>query len=766
MMLCELNVQCIGNSVRKSIGNRDFKPVGVLHSLTGPLSNSEVPVALSSLLAIEEINQLGGVRGYLLSPEIRDGRSNPQAFGEQCRDLHSRNVPVIFGCWASDCRKEVIHEVEDRKTALLFYPQQYEGVEASRYTVYLGAVPNQQIFPALEWCIENLPKKNDNFRIDIVGSDYVFPHLTSRLIRNHLPLARHEIKTHPFLPTVNSEGARSSELLDRIIQDIERRKPDIIINLINGIANSFFIKSLRNANVYPSSEGSPGTAIISFSMAENELEQAGVNLVQGDYVCWSYFDHINTSETNHFGYRFRQRFGSSHVTTEPMRNAYKAVYLWKKLVEDTHDHLSTVSGDLFGSKPLAFSALEIVNTIDRMAKEREGKPDIDEEIIPYLTLDKINGRVYLDPATRHCYKIPRVGQVITLEDRIHCKEVSKFTVPIPPKPMPDVDPDSWERFANMYAACDRIQGAQFENVIPSLREYIPVPPSGILNYVNDDQISSRFADLRESIRASEEANAIPHQMEKTIKKDFSKDEASLFVQHARRIQKSLADLKYKDRDIFEVVSRTPELQSLRFCMVKAKAVAERFNINGGQASRISLFDLVHFCLANFQHSVKINNQQVTELKQLSPIISDNARVTIEGGLGLNLFKEITKVSETSSEVDPIQHFITVDENNTRYAMIVNLKEGRANFEIDRLMYSDGNISRFFQSLLSFFDRNFIGTGKTKRVLVVGATFNRETEFVKSNWYDGISAYTWNDENRCRVTFIGRRTFSVGGQTHG
>ena len=50
--------------------------VGILHSLSGTMSISEVSVKDATLLAINEINAAGGVMGKQLEPVIEDGSSD------------------------------------------------------------------------------------------------------------------------------------------------------------------------------------------------------------------------------------------------------------------------------------------------------------------------------------------------------------------------------------------------------------------------------------------------------------------------------------------------------------------------------------------------------------------------------------------------------------------------------------------------------------------------------------------------------------------
>lgn len=119
--------------------------MGVLHSLSGTMSISEVAVKNAELMAIKEINAAGGVMGKQLEPIVQDGASDWPTFAEKAKLLwQSDKVAAIFGCWTSASRKAVLPVVE-QLNGLLYYPVQYEGLEASKNIFYVCAPPNQQI---------------------------------------------------------------------------------------------------------------------------------------------------------------------------------------------------------------------------------------------------------------------------------------------------------------------------------------------------------------------------------------------------------------------------------------------------------------------------------------------------------------------------------------------------------------------------------------------------------------------------------------------
>ena len=171
-------IGCGGSETAES-GNE--VKVGVLHSLSGTMAISEIPVKDAELLAIEEINAAGGVLGKTIVPVVEDGASEPAMFAQKAQKLIQQDeVVTVFGGWTSASRKAML-PVFEAQGNLLWYPVQFEGNECSPNIFYLGAQPNQQILPALEWAFEKGYKN-----IYLLGSDYVFPRTANLILRKHI----------------------------------------------------------------------------------------------------------------------------------------------------------------------------------------------------------------------------------------------------------------------------------------------------------------------------------------------------------------------------------------------------------------------------------------------------------------------------------------------------------------------------------------------------------------------------------------------------
>ena len=285
--------------------------VGILHSETGSMAVSEQPVMQAELMAIEELNQKGGVLGHIIVPVEEDGMSNSAVFAAKAEKLISEEgVVTIFGCWTSDSRKAVRNVVEAHYN-LLWYPLQYEGMEASPNIMYMGAAPNQQIVPAIDYCFENFGK-----RMYLIGSDYVFPHTANRIIRAQLKFLGGTVAGEKYVDM-------EEEDFTEVIQDIIKQKPDVIINTVNGESNITFFEQLHEAGI-----SSSDIPVMNFSVGESEIEAIGVENIAGDYMAWTYFEHMDSNKNRRFVSNFKEEYGSKTRLGDPVEAGYIAVYMW------------------------------------------------------------------------------------------------------------------------------------------------------------------------------------------------------------------------------------------------------------------------------------------------------------------------------------------------------------------------------------------------------------------------------------------------------
>ncbi|WP_127495883.1 urea ABC transporter substrate-binding protein [Paenibacillus glycanilyticus] len=338
----------------------DTIKVGVLHSLSGTMAISEVSVRDAEMMAIEEINAAGGVLGKKIEAIQEDGASDWPTFAEKARKLLSEDkVATVFGGWTSSSRK-AMKPVFEELNGLLWYPVQYEGLEASPNIFYTGATTNQQIVPAVDWLLENRGKK-----FYLLGSDYVFPRTANLIIKEQLKAKGGQMVGEEYTPLGHTDYST-------IISKIKEAKPDVVFNTLNGDSNVAFFKQLKDAGIT-----SKDITTLSVSVAEEEIRGIGVDVLQGHLAAWNYYQTTDTPANKTFVENYKKKYGEDRVTADPIEAGYTAVYLWKAAVEKA------------GSTD--------VDKVKAAAKD--------------LEWDAPEGKVKIDGENQHIYKTVRIGEV-------------------------------------------------------------------------------------------------------------------------------------------------------------------------------------------------------------------------------------------------------------------------------------------------------------------------------------------------------------------
>lgn len=338
----------------------DTIPVGILHSLTGTMSISEPSLRDAELMAIDEINQKGGVLGKQVRAVVADGASDWPTFKDQAQKLLQQDqVVTVFGCWTSASRKAVL-PVFEQYNGLLWYPVQYEGMESSPNIFYTGAAPNQQTVPAVEWMAGKFGK-----RVFLVGSDYMFPRIANAAIRKQVEAMGGEVVGEAYTPMGHTEYST-------VLSKIKTAKPDFVFNTLNGDSNVAFFKQMKNAGF--TAENLPTCSV---SVAEEEVKGIGADNMAGHFVSWNYYQTTDNGKNREFVRNYKARYGEDRVTDDPIEAAYNAVYLWAAAVEKAG-----------------------TTDVDAVRRAAAG-----------IGIDTPEGKITVDGENQHVYKTVRIGQV-------------------------------------------------------------------------------------------------------------------------------------------------------------------------------------------------------------------------------------------------------------------------------------------------------------------------------------------------------------------
>ena len=267
--------------------------IGVLYSRSGVSGTTESQHFFGTVLAVEEINALGGVLGRPLEPVV-----TTRAASEEYRRLAGRlllddEVNVIFGGCTSHCRKAMLPVVE-RSNSLLWYASVYEGFEYSPNVIYTGAAPNQGSMQLAAYLIRHCGS-----RIFLVGADYIYPRETNRIMRDTVEQHGGEILDETYLRL----GCDQADI-NEVVEDIRRIQPDVVFSTLIGSDAERFYRRYHEMGL-----SAARMPIASLTMTEAEVAQVGPTLCAGHITAATYFNSVDTPANAHFLARWRQRFG-------------------------------------------------------------------------------------------------------------------------------------------------------------------------------------------------------------------------------------------------------------------------------------------------------------------------------------------------------------------------------------------------------------------------------------------------------------------------
>jgi branched-chain amino acid transport system substrate-binding protein len=295
--------------------------VGVLFSQTGNTAVIEETQLRGTLLAIEEINAQGGVNEREIVPIIYDPESSCEKFARYAdRLLAEDGVSTVFGCYTSSSRKAVL-PVFERRNGLLWYPTLYEGFEYSPNIIYTGAAPNQNSVELVDFLLANY-----GARFYMIGSDYIYPRESNRIVRELLRQRNGEVVGEHYLDL----GARPSEFR-LLMRDVANTGPDVIFSTVVGQATAYLYQAFATAGFDPAV-----IPIASLTTSEAEVKLMGADVACGHITAAPYFESVATPHNRSFVKRYKKRFGDSEPTNLCVEAAYFQVQIFAKALTEAN----------------------------------------------------------------------------------------------------------------------------------------------------------------------------------------------------------------------------------------------------------------------------------------------------------------------------------------------------------------------------------------------------------------------------------------------
>ncbi|GII64116.1 hypothetical protein Skr01_42010 [Sphaerisporangium krabiense] len=279
--------------------------IGLVIPLRGPGGIFGPSCEAVADLAAAYLNDNGGILGREVAIEVVDASGPPAELrGNIARLLDAGRIDAVTGWHISPVREHLSSVVADRVPYV--YTSLYEGGESRRGIYCSGETPGLQVGPALRWLRQNLGLR----RWAIIGSDYVWPRRTARVVREYcLPLG-FDLVEEIYVPYGTPSFAST-------LPRLENSGAEGVLMLMVGSDAVKFNRAFARRGLHE--------RMVRFAplMEENMLLASGAAATGNLFVAAGYFKSLATADALDLMSAYVRRFGSG---APPLNNAAESCY--------------------------------------------------------------------------------------------------------------------------------------------------------------------------------------------------------------------------------------------------------------------------------------------------------------------------------------------------------------------------------------------------------------------------------------------------------
>jgi urea transport system substrate-binding protein len=654
------------------------------------MAASELPVCAATLFALDKAES---VLGQPLRVFVVDGRSDEDVFERQARYLvRSHKVPVIFGCWRSVDRVRAVTGMGN--DCLLVYPVQYEGFPIAEQVLYLGATPNQQLIPAMEWYFKCLDAgRFQSGPIVFLGSDYLYPLWAQAILEDLLTARGKKFAEVKFLAFRKNPATQHRQLIEQTLGDIAKMdpQPTLLLNTINGIDNMSFLQKFSELRT--SGAIDPACTLISFCLGETEIEQIGGEWARDTFVSTSYLESLRNPSNIELKDEYTSWVNNNRSSSRQILDGWTL----GSLLDRAHPRVERIrlsdpmQKAIFGAR------------FWQMLAERAQAPDRGRIVylIKELKRGELSsqstpeGKVEFIAKNMHWKRCSRVGKVVA-DGTI---EIVHETPLLYPQPfLKQEEFPAANRFFDQYRANEDA----YKHANPS-EPWVRRFQSGELSISGDGRallnLGGCFHNIPEMLTGCADRS-----------EDISDARMQSIINELK--QHNCSDGDYRELFSLFGVSHedtTPDGRArMALCAAKVKALVYRL-ASGTDRHRVYLFDLLHFAAARGEKSNVYDgvgepgDHRYMKLEEFKWLMSDPAT---EVSLKTDQLQRPEFEFLFDLAIDAtVTHHLLRDESKYRYVMMWKPKDldiTERLWEFDKFLWGKNNLSSKFRAMRLYF----------------------------------------------------------------
>lgn len=246
----------------------------------------------ATLLAASEINRRGGILGREIEVVLCEAGGAIEDVARHVKDaIEFDEIDLVMGSHISAVRLALRKAIAGRVPYI--YTPVYEGGERTPGVLAIGETPRSHSRPAIHW----LATAKQARRWYLIGSDYVWPWLSHRALKNYIAESGGRVIGEEFVPL----GVDNHDVH---LARIRAAKPDVVVISLIGADSIAFNRSFGEARL--------GGKILRLAgaMDETVLLGIGADNTENLFCASGYFNCIRSAENEAFLERYRSAFGT------------------------------------------------------------------------------------------------------------------------------------------------------------------------------------------------------------------------------------------------------------------------------------------------------------------------------------------------------------------------------------------------------------------------------------------------------------------------
>jgi ABC-type branched-subunit amino acid transport system substrate-binding protein len=291
--------------------------VGLLNMLTGFGSIHAPHVMRAVQLAIQEINDGGGLLGKRVEVIVEDNHTDVDiALQRMTKLVQQDKVVATFAFAFSNIYHALVDRISGPMQHLTMNGSLNEGNFCNHYFFSTGAAPNQWIHPIVEWTVKNVGPE-----VYFVSSDYDWGRGSVAAAKTKVGELEAKVVGEDYYPLGTTDWSSA-------VQKISDANPKVLIPFVAGNDFVVFLKQCLEFGLKEK------LAIGNTIFNEEDVPAFAPELRDGLLASNSYFTSLDSPANTKFLEALRANFGKDVIMTNFGEGFYCLAHMWGNAVKE------------------------------------------------------------------------------------------------------------------------------------------------------------------------------------------------------------------------------------------------------------------------------------------------------------------------------------------------------------------------------------------------------------------------------------------------